>query len=284
MISALGTIHLGAISQSLHTLRASDIFVALTLYDHHVHNMHIAQFNPMQCVLIKRVHFIFVHFFSISPFCFIFPLSPISFILHSFILSFIHPFILFPIAFKYRQPLSNAKQINNNLFVTNDCHFTHLNKIASYVLSAMQGVDSHALIHKTKVVCKIYSYFALTHVKVAACIIYMQTNKTKRIQFIPFRLKIERIQHTNVTISLHHFNCLFMIFTYFICLLDVLWFIFVCLSVRLLTWIGLSDLWDKSNRNGMEWHGMACYNKQTLTLTILNAHIFSVYTPLNANI
>lgn len=134
--------------------------------------------------LSNEYNFISVRFFSISPFALFFH-SHQS--LSSFTHSLIHPFILFPIAFKSRQPLSNAKQINNNLFVTNDCYFTHLNKIASYVQSALQGAYSHALIHKTKVVCKIYSHFALTHVKVAACIhTYVHANKTNSIHFISF--------------------------------------------------------------------------------------------------
>lgn len=117
--------------------------------------------------------------------------------------------------------------------------------------------------------------------------INMQTNKrtNEQNQFNSFHLKIERIQHTNVTISLHHFNCLFMIFTYFICLLDVLWFIFVCSFVYSLEW----DCWTcGTDRNGTKWHGTAWYNKQILTLTIRNAHIrwntIHIYIPLNANI
>lgn len=78
------------------------------------------------------------------------------------------------------------------------------------------------------------------------CNAYLYKDQS-RYEFIPFcigrvecTILVHKWAYTNATISLHHFNCLLMIFTYFIYLLWALIQSFVRLAVwpfvRLLTW------------------------------------------------
>lgn len=108
-------------------------------------------------------------------------------------------------------------------------------------------IYSHAFIHKTKVVCKILFPFCIDACKshyIRLRYKQFSTNKNQFISFhfISYHLKIERIQHTNVTISLHHFNCLFMIFTYFIFVCTRCTLIHYCLFICLLLNRNILDL------------------------------------------
>lgn len=115
-------------------------------------------------------------FFFCSYFSFAF--LPLLFHTHNlFHPSFIHSFI-WSLAFKCRQPLSNAKQINNNLFVTNDCYFTHLNNICMYIHDARHIFACiFIFIHKPKSFVKCIS-FCIDACKSHSFVRYISTNKT----------------------------------------------------------------------------------------------------------